>query len=624
MKKQNKKKIIITVTAVVLVVAIGLGVWFGVSRGRAEPVKVFAFNSVGMTEYWGDSQESYGPVSTDKIQTVFLSSTQTVTEMKVAQGDEVKKGDVLMTFDTTLSDLQLERKRLEVEKLKLDLETAQKKLKDIQNMKPMSIVSSDDFDNSDEDSDDDGDLEKDYELSYDHAYDGSKPSKALICWLRVTTGDEEVRITPTVDDALLEEARQQAEKFQNENQPDPTEPSTEPTTEPTTESTTEPATEPPTQPGTEPPTQPSTEPPTQPSTEPPTQPSTEASTPSTEETSEGEGGEHSSASAAENPDEKPTITVNSYYMVIKATEGNKRMGARVVWQGMYIRKVGSGFTFQFFDATGVPDHMATDPDDPDNTDPTDPDMPDPGSGYTAAQLAQMRAEQEKTIKETKFKIKMAEADYKIMQTEMSDGNVYAEFDGKVVSVLSEDEAKTQNQPVIKVSGGGGFYIQGSVSELEKDKMQIGQEVTVNDWNTGMTYTGKIVSMGDFPTNSDGWNGSGNPNVSYYPFTVFVDETADLQAGMYVNIQYSSAESENGIYLENPFIRTENGQSYVYVQGAGGKLEKRFVTTGKALWGSYTEIRSGLTVDDLIAFPYGKNLKEGAPTVESDVSDLYSY
>ena len=616
MKKQNKKKIIITVTAVVLVVAIGLGVWFGVSRGRSEPVKVFAFNSVGMTEYWGDSQESYGPVSTDKIQTVFLSSTQTVTEMKVAQGDEVKKGDVLMTFDTTLSDLQLERKRLEVEKLKLDLETAQKKLKDIQNMKPMSIVSPDDFDNSDEDSDDEGDLKKDYELSYDHAYDGSESGKALICWLRLTTNANDDRVTPTVDDALLEEARQQAEKFQNENQPDPTEPSTEPTTEPTTESTTEPATEPPTQPG--------TEPPTQPSTEPPTQPSTEASTPSTEETSEGEGGEHSSASAAENPDEKPTITVNSYYMVIKATEGNKRMGARVVWQGMYIRKVGSGFTFQFFDATGVPDHMATDPDDPDNTDPTDPDMPDPGSGYTAAQLAQMRSEQEKTIKETKFKIKMAEADYKIMQTEMSDGNVYAEFDGKVVSVLTEEEAKTQNQPVLKVSGGGGFYIQGSVSELEKDKMQIGQEVTVNDWNTGMTYTGKIVSMGDFPTNSDGWNGSGNPNVSYYPFTVFVDETADLQAGMYVNIQYSSAESENGIYLENPFIRTENGQSYVYVQGAGGKLEKRFVTTGKALWGSYTEIRSGLTVDDLIAFPYGKNLKEGAPTVESDVSDLYSY
>lgn len=600
MKKQNKKKIIITVTAVVLVVAIGLGVWFGVSRGRSEPVKVFAFNNIGMTEYWGDSQESYGPVSTDKIQTVFLSSTQTVTEMKVAQGDTVKKGDVLMTFDTTLSDLQLERKRLEVEKLKLDLETAQKKLKDIQNMKPMSIVNPDDFDDSGDSEDpSNGDkLSGSYQLSTNSDYDGSMAEKALICWLNTAAA---------VDDSILEAARQKAEEYQNKNYvPDPTEEPTVETTEETTVETTTEATESPSE-------NPSENP------DPPENPGEDSSG----ENPGGEEGENSSASAVEDPDEKPTITVSDYYMVFKVTEGNMSLGNRLTWQGLHVYKQGGSFAFKFFDASAVPDHTII-TDDPDNPDPTDPDMPDPGSGYTAAQLAQMRAEQEKTIKETKFKIKMAEADYKIMQTEMSDGNVYAEFDGKVVSVLTEDEAKTQNQPVIKVSGGGGFYIQGGVSELEKDKMQIGQEVTVNDWNTGMTYTGKVVSMGDFPTDSDGWNGSGNPNVSYYPFTVFVDETADLQAGQYVSIQYSSAESENGIYLENPFIRTENGQSYVYVQGAGGKLEKRFVTTGKALWGSYTEIRSGLTVDDLIAFPYGKNVKQGAPTVEGDLSSLYGY
>ena len=598
MKKQNKKKIIITVTAVVLVAAIGLGVWFGVSRGRSEPVQVFAFNNIGMTEYWGDSQESYGPVSTDKIQTVFLSSTQTVTEMKVAQGDTVKKGDVLMTFDTTLSDLQLERKRLEVEKLKLDLETAQKKLKDIQNMKPMSIVTPDDSDDSEDDDSGKGvKLSGSYQLSTNSDYDGSMAEKALICWLNTAAA---------VDNGILEAARQKAEEYQNKNYvPDPTEEPTVETTEETTETTTE-----------------TTESPSEKPSETPNPPENPGEG-SSGENPGGEDGENSSASAAENPDEKPTITVSDYYMVFKVTEGNMSLGNRLTWQGLHIYKQGGGFVFKFFDASVVPDHSII-TDDPDSADPTDPDMPDPGSGYTAAQLAQMRAEQEKTIKETKFKIKMAEADYKIMQTEMSDGNVYAEFDGKVVSVLSEDEAKTQNQPVIKVSGGGGFYIQGGVSELEKDKMQIGQEVTVNDWNTGMTYTGKVVSMGDFPTDDDGWNGSGNPNVSYYPFTVFVDETADLQAGQYVSIQYSSAESENGIYLENPFIRTENGQSYVYVQGAGGKLEKRFVTTGKALWGSYTEIRSGLTVDDLIAFPYGKNVKQGAPTVEGDLSSLYGY
>ena len=612
MKKQNKKKTIITVTAVVLVVAIGLGVWFGVSRGRSEPVKVFAFNYVGMTEYWGDSQESYGPVSTDKIQTVFLSSTQTVTEMKVAQGDMVKKGDVLMTFDTTLSDLQLERKRLEVEKLKLDQETARKRLREIQNMTPMSAA---DFDVSG-DYGDEGDpnagdkLSGSYQLSTNSDYDGSMAEKALICWLNTAAA---------VDNSILEAARQKAEEYQNKNYvPDPTEEPTESIPD-TTETTTSPT---------------ESIPDTTENT-----PGGDSSGDSSEDTSggsqgdstgepAGEGsedgnGENSSASAAENPDEKPTITVSDYYMVFKVTEGNMSLGNRLTWQGLHIYRQGGGFVFKFFDASVVPDHSII-TDDPDSTDPTDPDMPDPGSGYTAAQLAQMRSEQEKKIKELGFKIKVAEADYKIKQAEMSDGNIYADFDGKVVSVLTEEEAKTKNQPVLKVSGGGGFYIQGSVGELDKDKLQIGQEVTVNDWNTGMTYPGKIVSMGDFPSDNDSYYGSGNPNVSYYPFTVFVDETADLQAGMYANIQYSSAESENGIYLENPFIRTENGQSYVYVQGAGGKLEKRFVTTGKALWGSYTEIRSGLTADDLIAFPYGKNLKVGAPTVESDPSSLYSY
>ena len=598
MKKQNKKKTIITVTAVVLAVVIGLGVWFGVSRGRSEPVKVFAFNYVGMTEYWGDSQESYGPVSTDKIQTVFLSSTQTVTEMKVAQGDMVKKGDVLMTFDTTLSDLQLERKRLEVEKLKLDLETAQKKLKDIRNMKPMSIVTPDDSDDSEDDDSGKGvKLSGSYQLSTNSDYDGSMAEKALICWLNTAAA---------VDNGILEAARQKAEEYQNKNYvPDPTEEPTVETTEETTETTTE-----------------TTESPSEKPSENPNPPENPGEG-SSGENPGGEDGENSSASAAENPDEKPTITVSDYYMVFKVTEGNMSLGNRLTWQGLHIYRQGGGFVFKFFDASAVPDHSII-TDDPDSTDPTDPDMPDPGSGYTAAQLAQMRSEQEKKIKELGFKIKVAEADYKIKQAEMSDGNIYADFDGKVVSVLTEDEARTNNQPVLKVSGGGGFYIQGSVSELDKDKLQIGQEVTVNDWNTGMTYPGKIVSMGDFPSDNDSYYGSGNPNVSYYPFTVFVDETADLQAGMYANIQYSSAESENGIYLENPFIRTENGQSYVYVQGTGGKLEKRFVTTGKALWGSYTEIRSGLTADDLIAFPYGKNLKVGAPTVESDPSSLYSY
>ena len=119
-----------------------------------------------------------------------------------------------------------------------------------------------------------------------------------------------------------------------------------------------------------------------------------------------------------------------------------------------------------------------------------------------------------------------------------------------------------------------------------------------------------------------YSGNGNPNASFYPFKVFVDGEADLQAGSYVSVVYSAAESENGIYLENPFLRKEQGKTYVLVQGADGKLEQRFVTTGKSLWGNYTQILDGLTAEDLIAFPYGKQVKPGAAAVEGDLSNLY--
>ncbi len=261
--------------------------------------------------------------------------------------------------------------------------------------------------------------------------------------------------------------------------------------------------------------------------------------------------------------------------------------------------------------------MAADLDDEESEGP-EYDM---GSGMTASQIAEMRVEQEQKVEEAKLKIKMAEAEYKIKKRELEDGNIYADFDGKVVSLLKEDEARQAKKPMMKISGGGGYQVEATVNELDREKMKIGQEVMVNDWNSGETYTGKVISIGDFPVKSWGYSGMGNPNSSYYPFTVFVDGEANLQTGSYVNVQFNSG-GENGIYLGNPFIREEKGQSYVYIMGKDDRLEKRTVTTGKALWGSYTEITSGITKDDFIAFPYGKNVKPGAKAKMGNIDDIY--
>ena len=579
MKPKSKKRILVILLVVAIVLSgAGAGIWYFLHNRSSEPVNVYPFQYIGMTEYWGDSQESYGPITTDRIQTVFLSDTQTVTEILVQAGDEVKKGDLLMTFDTTLSDLALERERLQVEKLKLQLDNAYGELKQIKNMKPMAVPSP----STDPEPEENLGimLPGSFEISHNRAYDGSAADKALILWLSDSVN---------LDDGVFEAVRLRAEEYQELNAPAPTEPVpevTEPTEEPTTEPTEEPTTEPTEEPNTEPTEAPATE---------PTEPEIEPTDPPVD------------------------LTVDHFFVVVKITEGNMSLGANRLWQGMEVTKnTGGTFGFRFFDASALQDHTNTQQ----NT-PTTPEI-DMGSGFTAAQIAQMRSEKERQIKDLQFQVKMAEAEYAIKKTEMETGEVTAKIDGTVVSLLPEEEAKQTGQPFLKLSGGGGFYMEGSVSELEKDNLQIGQEVTVNDWNTGMTYAGTVQSIGDFPSQNGYWNGMGNPNASYYPFTVFIDGSADLQEGNYVNVMYSTATTEQGIYLENPFLRTEQGKTYVCVRGADGKLEKRFVTTGKSLWGSYTEILEGLTPEDLIAFPYGKTVVEGADTVESDLSELYNY
>ena len=632
-RKSRGKKILISVICLVLVAAIGVGIWLHAGSSGSEPVPVFPFNYVGMTEYWGDSQESYGFVQTDGVQTVYLSTTQTVTEILVQMGQEVKKGDVLMTFDTTLSDLALERKRLDVEKLKLQLEDAKKQLREINAMKPMVIPQPSEDD--EEDADLGAVLKNAYKISNDPDFDGSSAEKALICWLNTASSVEDsildALILKAVEYQTINAEKEPEAEGQNSNpSPIPEEETTQPSEEPSepSEESTQPSEEPtepseePTEPSEEPtePSEESTEP-SEESTEPseePTEPSEEPTEPSEEPTEPSEEPTEPSEEPTE-PSEPAEVEVNSFYVVFKVTEGNQELAAKLVWQGIYvIRDPETGeYGFKFFDASLVQDHMLA----PDEEAEEAPEI-DYGSGFTAAQIAQMRADQEKAIRDLEFNIKMAEAEYKIAQTEVSDGNVYAEIDGVVVSVLTQEEAEMMQQPVLKVSAGGGFYVDGTVSELDRDTMEIGQEVTINDWNTGMTYTGYVESLGDYPSADGYWNGMGNPTASYYPFRVYVEESADLQSGSYVSIMFSAGSAEHGVYLENPFLRTEGGKSYVYVAGEDGLLEKRYVTTGKSLWGSYTEILEGLGEEDLVAFPYGKTVKTGAETVESDLSVLY--
>jgi len=248
-----------------------------------------------------------------------------------------------------------------------------------------------------------------------------------------------------------------------------------------------------------------------------------------------------------------------------------------------------------------------------------------GIKYTAAELQVMVNEAAIAARDLELQYKKAMLEYQQAEKELSNGSIYSQISGKVSGVIAPEEAKNYGQPVLAVTAGGGYFIEGVISEFQLNKLQIGQEIVVYSWQTGTECTGTIREISEFPASGGYYYGGGNNNnISLYPFTVFVDESAGLMQGEYVSLRLSNAVSESGFYLENMFLRKENGRSYVYLRGEDGRLEKRYVTTGKSVWGSYTQVYDGVTMEDFVAFPYGDAVVDGAPTQESNASEFYGW
>jgi len=185
-----------------------------------------------------------------------------------------------------------------------------------------------------------------------------------------------------------------------------------------------------------------------------------------------------------------------------------------------------------------------------------------------------------------------------------------------------DEAASTGEPLVKVSAGGGFMVTGTVSELKRDELQIGSAVQLHSWDTMETCTGTIVEVGDYPVTDNAYSGSNFLSMSYYPFTVYVEESASLRADSYVEITYEAVTTDEDLFLDAAFVRSENGTFYVYVQGTDGLLEKREIQVGGTIYdGSYVQILGGLNRYDNIAFPYGNDVRAGAETVVSSMDEL---
>lgn len=576
MSKKLKKGII----AAACVVGVCGAVWGGLTIARNAQrgdVNVYAVNECAMTDYWGDTSNTSGMVTTDKLQKIYISQSQTVKKVWVKEGDSVKKGTALVSYDSTLTQATVERAKIDYDRQTENLEVMKNELELLKKAKNKETLEAELKKLQDE-------LQAEIDKINKHeGYDPNakitKPGK--IEEVEGSTGNDkdhplyyQILSGTKLNDATLNGI---LEEF---GRADPTSNMPEITTyivlvtrendkkggEPISRGLV----------------------------------ITEAFTPdSTGETptTPGEGGE------------TPTTP----------GEGGSESGSGTV-----------ELSFRFCDLTGYVD--------PERTYSSDKykeltrkiaqvqELLD--ASMTQLDLNKAILEKAQAVKEQEVNLKVAKLKLDKKLAELGDGNVYAEFDGTVKAVRDPDEAYNNSEAVVELSGGGGYYVTGTLSEMDLGSVQVGDSVSISSWMTGAACEGTIVSIDDYPTsNGNNW-GDGNSNVSYYPFKVFVTEDANLQPNDYVDIQYqkdtSAEESGSSLYLQSMFIRTDNGKSYVMARGEDGRLEQRWVQTGRDLWGSYTQIRGGLTIDDYVAFPYGRDVVEGAHTQEATTDQLYNY
>lgn len=219
------------------------------------------------------------------------------------------------------------------------------------------------------------------------------------------------------------------------------------------------------------------------------------------------------------------------------------------------------------------------------------------------------------INEASYAIRQAQNTIKATQTEIDQLNkqienstVLSTIDGIIKEVNKDggtDESGNQ-KPLVSITQTTDFRVKGSISEM--GTISEGTSVIVRSRvNEDQIYKGTVTKVETDPqsnSNNNFYGADSSESASKYPFYVSLDNNKGLMLGQHVYIEADNGQStkKKGIWLDAGFIVSDdNGNSYVWVSEKG-KLKKRKVELGKTDEETYTtKIKSGLSVDDYIAW-----------------------
>ena len=265
-------------------------------------------------------------------------------------------------------------------------------------------------------------------------------------------------------------------------------------------------------------------------------------------------------------------------------------------------------------------HYGHDSDDDNGDD--DGDQGDSGNASISREDA-IKIQQNK-VESLKLDIRESKLNIEKLEKKVKKEVIYSKLDGTVAKVGDPATTASDGSDFMTIKSKEGFYVKGTVSELMLD--QIKEGTILNCSGQSGDFEAEVVDVSEYPVSGDNYSGNGNPNVSYYSYTATIpDKSVKVSDDDYwLTITLQSDTQSKGIVLDRAFVRSENGNSYVYKDDNGVLKKQKLIVGGNVNGGYSVLVTGGITRDDKIAFPYGDTVKEGAKTQEVSVDELYGY
>ena len=243
------------------------------------------------------------------------------------------------------------------------------------------------------------------------------------------------------------------------------------------------------------------------------------------------------------------------------------------------------------------------------------------TGLSAGDIKAQIAEIESQIKDLQLDEKEAVLEIKNMEKKLENQTIVSAVDGIVTILGDPNTPSNDGSPMMVVNAEEGMYVKGEISESRLSTIAVGTKLDGTLGSNGLPFTAEITYISPYPSGDRDFYGRGNNN-SMYPFTAHIDNPEGIENGSYVDLRISDEyfDNTNGLELQKAFVRYDDGKYYVMISDENNRLKKQYVDVSENSY--FMKIEGGLALEDRIAFPYGKNVKEGAPVREADIDELY--